>query len=250
MKKIKIFICIIAVLSVISINNLPLYGEAVDIFSYEKYFANEREFKDESIGYTHDYYIYYCQNWLYRQDVRNWKTKVLLKEKTTYVYPFRDIVYCVINDSQIITIDCDGNNKKLIYDAEIPIDVFFGNDAIFFFSSGNDIYRYHIASDTLELILTEENCSFQPLSNDRILLHKSISHAENDIFSKSVITYEYVISQKQRTEYVYPDYEEDFSEIQTTSNISSISGKTILYNEPLHVFSPGICRFQRFHVIV
>lgn len=251
MKIIKMIVFIITVLSMISVNILPLSAEAAEVFSYEKYFAKEREFKDESIGYTHDYYIYYCNTWLYRQDARTWKTKVLLKEKTTYVYPFRNIVYCVINDSQIITIDCNGNNKKLIYDAKIPIDVFFGNESIFFFSSGNDIYRYHLQSDTLELILSEEHFFFEPLSNDRLLLHKNILSNADEEYTDSSITYEYVISKKQKTEYIYPDYEVGGNEeIQRVSNLFSKNGWAILINETSHgIPSKNHC-FHRFHAIV
>jgi hypothetical protein len=153
-----------------------------DIMSYDMYFSKERPFKDESVGFGYDDYIYYINGWLYRQDIRDWSTKVLLEEKTSYVYPFRNILYCVINDSQIISIDRDGNNKTLIYDAQMPIDQFYGNDAVLFYSSGENIYRYHIASKILELLHTESDCTFKPISNKRIMLYRNGYTAEISFF--------------------------------------------------------------------
>ena len=71
--------------------------------SYDVYFSEERAFEDESVGYTHDNYIYYCDNWLYRQDIRTWETVVLLKEKTTYVSFGKSIVTTVFSPSFQIT---------------------------------------------------------------------------------------------------------------------------------------------------
>lgn len=165
---------ILIIISVISINTLT--NQDIKDDSYKEYFSKAYKFEDTSNQYYPEDTIFYenkdIGSYLMKEELSTNTHSVVLYENTRSHQLYKDRIYCIINDNQVVSINLDGMDLKYIYKDDEKISDLYVNDELLFFTKNNSIYRYYIPSETLDLLCTVNNMSYyEPLSNIEVIFY-------------------------------------------------------------------------------
>ena len=161
----------------------------VPAMSYEEYFSEIRKYSgiEKSEQYKdilfftnnkNDYEFLYNEsigeNFLCRMGLYSDKYEVIIPQDISdFCFYLNDTLLCIINQTQIVMTDMDGNQLKILYEADNPLSYLFASNELVFFMSNNTIYRIYVPTMTVdEICRNDEMIRFEPVSNVEVIWEK------------------------------------------------------------------------------
>ncbi|SDM94050.1 hypothetical protein SAMN05192585_10821 [Acetanaerobacterium elongatum] len=155
--------------------------------SYKEYFSQEREFKTESEPKKYKDYLYFINkndvsvlyqrelgsDYLCRKNMRSGAVEVILEEPVDSIAVSDSKLLCIVNSKQIIQIDLEGKNRKVIYEAAESISSLRANAELIFFLRNKTVCRMYRPTQTIdEIYHNNDLADYEPLSNVAIKWEK------------------------------------------------------------------------------